>query len=97
MKDKLANSLGIVGVAIYYIFRLIASILPFVMIGAPFLITVLLIFIAQVVPFAPPVFWVWGLVCALRGTQDIWAIAYYILFLICFLPLIVSLVKSFFK
>lgn len=97
MKEKLESSLGTFGAVIFYIFRLVASLLPFVMIGAPFLISLLLIFIAQVVPFATPVFWIWGLFCAIRGTQDIWAFTYYALFLIFFLPLIINVIKSFFE
>jgi hypothetical protein len=97
MKEKLSSSLGVIGVAIYYIFRLFSSLLPFIMIGAPFFVTMILIFIAQVVPFAIPVFWIWGLLSAFKGPQDILAMCYYIIFSVCFLPLIINLIKEFIK
>jgi hypothetical protein len=95
MKQKLIDALGVVGVGIYYVFRLFASLLPFVMIDTSFFITVLLILAAQIVPFATPVLWVWGLFGALSGPQDFWAISYYILFALCVLPFLINLLKIF--
>lgn len=86
MKEKLIGALGVVGAVIYYVFSLFISAMPFVMIGAPLWVTIILSLILQLFPIATPLFWIWGLVCAIRGVQDGWAIAYYILFVVLYLP-----------
>ncbi len=83
--------------AIYYIFRLFAAILPFVMIRTSFIFTLILIFVAQVIPFATPVLWIWGLWGAITGPQDFFAYCYYVIFAFIFFPLIFSLIKGLFR
>lgn len=97
MKEKLIDALGVVGVLIYYAFRLVASVLPFVMIDTTFFVTILLIIAAQMIPFATPILWVWGLFGAINGPQDFWAVTYYILFALCVLPFLINLLKIFFS
>ncbi len=94
MKDKLVHILGGFGIALYYIFRLIVCCLPFVMIGWSFWGNLLLMFITNIFPFASIVFWIWGLVEAIGGVQDFWAIAYYICFAAIFIPFFISLVSD---
>ena len=96
-KEKIPNSLGAFGVVLYFLARLIVSILPFVMIGGNFFLTLLLVAINTFVPFASIVFWVWGLVCAMQGVQDIWAIIYYIVFIVVWIPFYVSTIISMFS
>lgn len=96
MKEKLLSALGNFGLVLYYIIRLSVSILPLVMIDANFVLTFLFCVIMNVIPLASPVFWVWGLVCAVSGTQDWMAIVYYICFGIIFLPFIIDLFCSLF-
>jgi len=67
------------------------------MIGGNFFITLLLITINTFVPLAPVVFWSWGLVCAIQGIQDIWAIIYYVAFIVLFLPFIITTIVNFFS
>ena len=43
------------------------------------------------------VFWIWGLVKAIGGKQDVWAIIYYIVSVVVFLPVFGSIISSFFK
>lgn len=97
MKEKLLSALGNFGLVLYYIIRLSVSILPLVMIDANFVLTFLFCVIMNVIPLASPVFWVWGLVCAVSGTQDWMAIVYYICFGIIFLPFIVDLLLPLFS
>lgn len=97
MKEKLLSALGNFGLVLYYIIRLSVSILPLVMIDANFVLTFLFCVIVNVIPLASPVFWVWGLVCAVSGTQDWMAIVYYICFGIIFLPFIVDLLLPLFS
>ena len=77
--------------------QIIVYILPFVMIGGSFLLTVLLITINTFIPFASIIFWIWGLVCAIKGVQDIWAILYYIAFIVIWIPFYVNIITSFFR
>lgn len=97
MKEKFLSALGNFGLILYYIIRLSVSILPLVMIDANFVLSFLFCVIMNVIPLASPVFWVWGLVCAVSGTQDWMAIVYYICFGIIFLPFIVDLLLPLFS
>ena len=96
IKEKLANSLGTLGIILYYIFQLLIYVLPFVMIGANFFVSCFLIFLNMVVPFASAVFWIWGLVCAIQGVQDFFAILYYIVFGVAWVPYFISIIISLF-
>lgn len=96
-KEKLFSALGVVGVVLYYALRILIAVLPFVMIGGNFFLTVLLIAINNFVPLASVVFWIWGLVCAIKGVQDVWSVIYYIVFAVIWLPFFISTVLEFFK
>ena len=97
IKEKLVNALGMVGVIIFYLMRLIIYVLPFVMIGGSFFVTLLLVSINTFVPLSSAVFWIWGLVCALKGVQDFWTILYYICFVVIWLPFYIEIIASFFS
>ncbi len=97
IKERLLNSFGMVGIVLYFASRLIIAVLPFVMIGGNFLFTLLLIGINTLVPFASVVFWIWGLVCAIKGVQDFWAILYYICFVVIWLPYFIETIASIFS
>ena len=97
MKEKFVNALGGFGIILFFAIRLIISILPFVMIGGNFFLTLILIGINTFVPFASVVFWIWGLVCAIKGVQDFFAILYYIAFVVIWLPFFISTVISAFS
>ena len=85
-KDKITDSLGIFGTALYYLFSLAATILPIVMIHPSFILSFLCFMIMEIFPLSKVVFWVWGLVGAINGPQDAWAIAYYILCVVILIP-----------
>ena len=97
MKDKLLNALGVVGFILWYVVSAIVYVLPFVMIGASFWVNLLLFGIVFFFPPSSIVFWIWGLVCATQGPQDVWAIIYYVLFLVMFLPFFTSTVLDIFQ
>ena len=97
MKEKLINAFGSFGVILFYIIQTIVSVLPFVMIGGNFFVTFILILINMFVPFASAIFWIWGLVCAIQGVQDIWAIIYYVAFVIAWIPFYISTIVSIFS
>lgn len=97
MKEKLSNALGVFGIIIWYGISLVTYILPFVMIGASFWKNLLFFGIVNLYPPSSVFFWIWGLVCAIKGPQDTWAIIYYVLFVILFLPFFVSIVSELFQ
>lgn len=97
MKEKLMNALGRFGFGLWYLVSLLIAVMPLVMIDAPFLLNLLLLAIALFVPATSGIFWMWGLVCAIQGPQDIIAIIYYVLFAIMFLPFFISTVLNIFN
>lgn len=97
MKDKLINALGSVGVILWYLLSLLIAVMPLVMIGASFWLNLLLLAVIQFIPATSGLFWIWGLVCAIRGPQDIIAIIYYVLFVIMFLPFFINTVLNIFN
>ena len=97
INEKLVSTFGSFGIILLYLFRLIICILPFVMIGGNFFVSFLLITLNTFLPITSIVFWIWGLVCAIRGVQDIFAILYYIVFAVAWLPFYISIVGSFFN
>ena len=94
MKDKLFRTLGNLGLVLYYIFRLIVCCLPFVMIGLGFWGNLVLLLAANWFPLLSIVFWIWGLIEAIGGTQDFWAILYYICFAAIFIPFFIGFVSD---
>lgn len=97
MKEKLLNSLGCVGAILWYAVSALVYVLPFVMIGGSFWLNLLFFTIVYFFPSSSIIFWGWGLVCAIQGPQDIFAIIYYVLFAIAFLPFFVSTVLELFQ
>lgn len=92
MKDKLIGIFGSVGMIIWYLLSWFIYVIPFVMIGASFWLNLLFFLIMEFFPPSSIVFWIWGLVCAIKGEQDVWAIIYYVLFVIMFIPFFVRIV-----
>lgn len=92
IKEKLLSALGTFGGILWYILQLVLFVLPLVMIHQGFLLRAVFIFCMVFIPGAPAVFWIWGLVCAIGGPQDVFAIIYYVATAVIFLPYIVSFV-----
>lgn len=97
MKEKLISTLGGFGTALWYIFCLILAVMPIAAIGMPFWVDLILVAIITFVPVTSGIFWIWGLICTIRGPQDVIAIVYYVLFVILFLPTFISIVTSFIR
>lgn len=97
MKEKLMNALGSVGVILWYLLSILIAVMPLVMIDASFGLNLLLLAIALFIPATSGIFWIWGLVCAIRGPQDVFAVIYYVLFVIMFLPYFISSVLNLFN
>lgn len=97
IKDKLLNTLGFVGVILWYLVSLLIAVMPLVMIGASFWMNILFFGIDLIFPPSSIVFWIWGLICAIQGPQDAWAIIYYVLCAIMFLPFFISSILDIFN
>lgn len=97
IKEKIIEKLGCLGMILYYALSLLVSILPFVMIGGGFFFGLVLISINQFIPLTSVIFWAWGLVCAIKGVQDVWAILYYIAFVVIWIPFYISVLTSILK
>lgn len=94
MKEKLTNALGVFGVVLFYLLRLVIAVLPFLMIDCNFIVTFLIVLLCQFIPLLDIIIWIWGLISAFLGPQDVFAIIYYIAFAILFVPFFISLIKS---
>lgn len=92
IKEKLLGALGTFGAILWYVFELFLFVLPLVMIHQGLLLRSIFFFCMVFIPGAPAVFWIWGLVCAIGGPQDVFAIIYYVATAVIFLPYIVSFV-----
>lgn len=94
IKERLINYFGTFGIYLYFAFTLFLAAFPFIMIDSNFFVTVLLAFVNLLIPFASVIFWAWGLICAINGPQDIFAIIYYIIFVIAWVPYYISVLLS---
>lgn len=94
MKDKLQTALGTFGSILYWVLIIFITVLPVVMIGAPFWLSAIIFLICSFVPYLSLPLWIWGLVEAIKGPQDVFAIIYYIATVIIFLPTIISMFSS---
>lgn len=94
MKEKLLGIFGTFGIVLYYIATLLISVLPVVMIGGNFFIRLLLIIISTMIPATSAIFWIWGLICAIGGIQDAWAIIYYIVFVVVWIPYYINVLSN---
>lgn len=97
MKEKLLEKLGTLGGILYYFLLIIISVLPIVVLPTRGILSFLLLAIMFFFPSTSIIFWIWGLVCAIKGPQDVIAIVYYICFVVIFAPTFFSIISVFFK
>lgn len=94
LKEKLQTALGTAGLVIFYLISFGVFLLPLVMIKLPFWQGLLCFAILYFFNASSIVFWVWGLVCAIKGQQNAFAIIYYILFVILWIPSFISYIAE---
>ena len=97
MKEKLSAVFGTFGIILYYGISLISFSFPLFVITKSFWLQLLFFWIMYFFPISEIVFWPWGLYIMIYGPQDIFAIIYYILFAVSFLPMFISSVISLFR
>ena len=97
MKEKFRSVLGGAGIILYYIVSLLVCFFPFFMINVSFWVDLLIFLGLQFIPAASVFLWIWGLIAAINGTQDVFAYIYYILFAAMFLPFFIGLLSDIFR
>lgn len=95
--NKSKETFSTIGAIFFIISRFIVPILPFIMIGGNFFFMFAMIFICYMFPIVSPIFWIWGLVCAVKGVQDIFAILFYIAFVLIWIPFFIRVLLGLFK
>ena len=99
IKDFLLTSLGTFGILLFYVISLLITVYPLLMFKMSWWLYMILALIIQLVvvniPFGLEVLWIIGLIGAISGKQDIFAVIYYILFVLLVVPTIIRLVKIF--
>lgn len=97
MKQKLIIALGSLGFILYFLISTFVYVLPLLVLDLSFWLFLLFLFVMQFIPISSVVFWIWGLITTIQGQQDAWAIIYYALFAILFLPFFVSTITDIFR
>ena len=93
LKDLLLN-LGGAGIVLFYIVLSVIVVLPIFYIDVPLLLAFVFIVLAYMLPFSNAVFWIWGLVEVICNYSGFWAILYYVLFAILWIPSLISDISS---
>jgi hypothetical protein len=101
IRDFLLGTLGTLGMLLFYVIALLITSYPLFMFDMPWLLFIVLALIAQFViiyiPFGLEVMWIIGLFGALSGKQDVFAVIYYILFVLIVGHAIINLFRIFFS
>ena len=99
IKEFLLTSLGAGGVLLFYAISIFITVFPLIMFEMPWLLYIVLALLVQFVivkiPFGLEVLWIIGLIGAILGEQDIFAIIYYILFVLIVGGTVIRLLKIF--
>lgn len=99
LKERFGTVFGNAMGVVYFIVTFLLSILPLVMLDLPFWADFLIILGVNLLNgllFCIPelALWIVGLVAAIHGKQDAWAIAYYVVFGINALKILLMFVRS---
>ena len=99
LKDFLLTSLGTFGILLFYAISLFLTIYPLIMFEMSWWLYMILVLIVQLVivniPFGIEVLWIIGLIGAISGEQDIFAVIYYVLFALIVGSTVKNIVKIF--
>lgn len=96
--------MSVFGAGAYIVFFLLAcfiNIFPLIFIDMPFWVDFLLLMGMSAIPFISNFIslavWIWGLVAAIGGRQDVFAILFYIVFAIKMIDLLINLLSGIFS
>ena len=98
-RDFLLTSLGTFGFVLFYAIVIFATVYPLIMFEMPWWLYIILALVVQLIvvniPFGLEVLWIIGLIGAISGKQDIFAVIYYILFVLIIGSTVIKFVKIF--
>ena len=99
IKEFLLTSLGTFGMLLFYAISLFITVYPLIMFEMSWWLYMILALIVQLVivniPLGLEVLWIIGLIGAISGKQDIFAVIYYVLFVLIVGSTVKNIVKSF--
>ena len=99
IKEFLLTSLGTFGILLFYAISLFITVYPLIMFEMSWWLYMILALIIQIVivniPFGLEVLWIIGLIGAISGKQDIFAVIYYVLFVLIVGSTVKNIVKIF--
>lgn len=97
IKEFLLTSLGTGGMLLFFAISIFITVFPLIMFEMPWFLYIVLALLVQFVivniPFGLEVLWIIGLIGAISGEQDVFAIIYYILFVLIVGSTVVRLFK----
>lgn len=100
IKEFLLTSLGTGGILLFYAISIFITVFPLIMFEMSWLLYIVLALLVQFVivniPFGLEVLWIIGLIGAISGKQDFFAIVYYILFVMIVGSTVIRLLKILF-
>lgn len=101
LKEKLFQWIGPAAYIVWYIISFVFNFAPLFVMQWGILINVVLLILMTAVPFvnvfATAAVWIWALVVTIKGPQDVYAIIYYVLFVIqmlWFMPALISTIAT---
>ena len=99
LKDWLMNALGGFGCLIYFLVAYLFQFAPLIVLDLHFIIFFIVFFVICFIPIIGTivnvVIWIWALVVTINGSQDVFAIIYYIIFGINALHVVSKLLLAF--
>lgn len=105
MKRFISSFISFMSGTVMYVVAALLTAAPLFMLGFPWWVDFLIIIGIYFIPFfgglAQIVIWIWGLVAAISGPQDILAIIYYVLFavyaVLFLVPIVLSTIQTIIK
>lgn len=94
LKRLLTVWTGAIGVAIFYLISLGMIALPCMMLKLPVWAIFLVVIACKFIPFAYQVLWIAGLIGAITGKQDAFAVVYYVIFALTVINTIVEIADT---
>lgn len=97
IREKIVGKLGMFGYILFYIVAFAIYFMPVYLLPVRPFIRTIIVFVLLIVPalgdIASPFLWIYGLFKVIKGKQDAFAIAYYIVFAIFVIYFVINLIS----
>lgn len=94
MKEKLEMTLGLFGIILYYAYAVIVLFLPVFVITDSIWIQLILFWVSYKITFSEIILWPLGLYIIIKMPQTPFSVFYYVMFVIGFIPILISNINS---